>query len=369
MLVSLAVSFGLGFFAMSLAGLLTSSCGMGSVLDVGAVDDADGSGGDDGGTEGGSDGAASSVPNVVANPLPLPIVDKSKKYDLGTLGVDYRGKAHMHLLRLSKQERRNERSLVKTRDDRSSLANVWNFLMLREGDACAEDSTKTRRRTNYRHNRWGTSGFLRLAWGDLGANRRSRSCKHGPVAIDGSHRSGDALSVLSKFFFSAETQELESLETKELKGAGSLVLRRHHDATPMLLRFGALQDVLEPHARYLVRKTDARGLEQWTCVRFDEYKKQYPRAATNKGVVEVLGQSVELEWTTLARLGGQLLQNRRRLMAPPMLLQAGNANCIYEAFGKCNAMFTIEGLKRSYGFFFTSAPTKRHRTCESRRSF
>ena len=42
---------------------------------------------------------------------------------------------------------------------------------------------------------------------------------------------------------------------KTERGAGALVLGRHTDPTGVQLRFGRLQSILEPYARYLLKVT------------------------------------------------------------------------------------------------------------------
>ena len=83
-----------------------------------------------------------------------------------------------------------------------------------------------------------------------------------------------------------------------LGGEGSeckvALARRHHDATPMLLSFGRLEEALQPHARYLVRDVDSRGHTCWKPVSLTEYRKRYPRGSVASGVLEVFGQKMDI---------------------------------------------------------------------------
>ena len=71
--------------------------------------------------------------------------------------------------------------------------------------------------------------------------------------LEGTCRGLDAISATAMISFRAERSALEAWREEAMAGGVSCaVVHRHHDATPLLLRFGALQDAVFPHATYLV---------------------------------------------------------------------------------------------------------------------
>jgi hypothetical protein len=71
-----------------------------------------------------------------------------------------------------------------------------------------------------------------------------------------------------------------------------LVITKHYDATPLMLRFGRLQHLLCPHARYTVQDASRK----WKLIRFDEFRQLHPQASPAKGVLEFFIQEISLHW-------------------------------------------------------------------------
>ena len=111
----------------------------------------------------------------------------------------------------------------------------------------------------------------------------------------------------------------------ELCNAGCIVLDRGYDATPMLVRFGSLQSLLEPVARYLIKVPAARGGERWAAVPFETFRERCPGAQTSSGVVEIMAQRLDLRW-----MRGDSMEHRC-FHVPPMVLQQANSSCTFGA--------------------------------------
>ena len=95
---------------------------------------------------------------------------------------------------------------------------------------------------------------------------------------DGIDGSGHQLSFLSISACVADILQDREV-ARALTTMRTLVVLRGHDASPVTLQFGHLQDLIAPHARYLHKVDD-----QWRLLTYCEYialgKKARPRAGT-----------------------------------------------------------------------------------------
>ena len=252
----------------------------------------------------------------------------------------------MKWMRMRKRAKVKKSDLKKDTTKANLLAAVWDSIVLRDGD-----KTTLGESSNLHPNRWGTIPFLRVSWGDLGKNRCARGQGSGCVGIEETHRGSEALGLLAMFWHelekskASELLDVDATGADALSNAGACLIQRHYDCTPLFVRFGVLQDLLETHARYVIRTTDDRGFERWEVVTHEAYRKQYPRAATTKGVVELLGQSARLDWTSRATAENPVrLHSRRHIHVPPMFLQAGNANCFVDALSRASPLLSLGGI-------------------------
>ncbi len=105
--------------------------------------------------------------------------------------------------------------------------------------------------------------------------------------IQSGHRDLDALLTLAAIAHKAQENAVRSI-WDSIRESRCLVLQRGFDATPMLVRFGGLQDMLEKSARYLVKGVDVLGRPCWKAVPYADYRQLHPGQPTSSGVIEVL---------------------------------------------------------------------------------
>ena len=246
---------------------------------------------------------------------------------------------------------------IEVRNDESSkaataLATVWDGLVLRAGDSVSSNTC-----TNV--NRWNTPGFLTMAWKEL---RHRNEAARGHVGVFNSNRSAEALVLLGALTRAAQKAEIKSALDNCV--GETLMVRHHHDATPLVLNFGILQSMVESVARYPVQEEDARGMLRWKAVTYEEYKRRFPHASTTKGSLEVFGQMLDISWTS--RQSGLLEYEKRSVNIEPMILERGSANCISEASAKASPLLTLEGLAEialKFRWVFVAEVPDEHKAC------
>lgn len=105
-----------------------------------------------------------------------------------------------------------------------------------------------------------------------------------------------ALTVTASLLSRAQSASLDQfardLQARKVK---ALVLGVYYDATPMLVAFGALQEHIMPHARFL-RINEGTG--KWEAVSLERYVGMSGRAAPRFGVSEIFAQSNQLSYRT-----------------------------------------------------------------------
>ena len=98
------------------------------------------------------------------------------------------------------------------------------------------------------------------------------------------------------------------------------------DSTPIRVRFGQLQHLVYPHARYAVKGDD----ERWRLVEHNEYRKLKPGAPLGRyGVLDLLGLSITMTW-----MGPSFAIDGVRAFLPPTFLERSNASCLFAACNK-----------------------------------
>ncbi len=216
------------------------------------------------------------------------------------------------------------------------LARAWNSVVLREGDQVQIDGDEAPLRhqdSGPQSNKYTTAGVARMAWKAIGG----RDCRNqSGLDLQSSHRSLEALTTVAALTHSAQKLELEGLRGP-LAAAQAFFIQRSFDATPQLVRFGALQDVLEPFARYLVKHELPGGRHRWETVPFAEFREKHAGMATTSGIVEVFGQRAEIFWT----VDGGTTAERREFRTPPLVLQSGNSSCTLGALEGSHPMLKV----------------------------
>lgn len=109
----------------------------------------------------------------------------------------------------------------------------------------------------------------------------------------------------------------------------------------MLLRFGRLQEQLEPHARYLVRESRVGKGDVWLRLSLSAFRERCPRLATNSGVLEVMAQRHELRWALADDLESV---DNRVVLTPPMIVQSTSSSCTFECLEKAHEGMAVHDL-------------------------
>lgn len=182
--------------------------------------------------------------------------------------------------------------------------------------------------------------------------RRWRAVKTGPPlliqkaqpdvpgpAVQDTHRGMEALSSVASIWCIAQDAAARDLAASSWLSARYVCISRYHDATPCLLRYGRLQDSLEPVARYLVKDVDGAGRVHWKTVAHAEYRARAPRSQMRSGVLEVLAQSACVSY------GSDGATSMQRFTLPPRLLQNGKASTIATAVETAAPSLSVESLK------------------------
>lgn len=221
-----------------------------------------------------------------------------------------------------------------------ALAKAWNKKMgLRTGDnVCSEGSTsfagaRTRHKkrlsaaaSTSHPNQWTLQGLLSTAYRNVGGMPHARAGSSvGEIGETFSGRNLLALTTVASISCIAQRREVDKLiEDVRTNSIRSLVITSHYDSTPMAMLFGALQEIVMPHARYfhlneVTKKWEMKTLEQYTAI--------HKRGAPNMGVVEVLAQRMQIHYHHT----GSHTTHSRDIIVPPRLLQNQNASTLFNA--------------------------------------
>eukprot|EP00972_Heterocapsa_arctica_P081046 11942737-Heterocapsa_arctica.AAC.1 len=108
-----------------------------------------------------------------------------------------------------------------------------------------------------------------------------------------------------------------------------------------MLKFGQLQEALCPHARYTIRDSE-HG--KWKLVKFGDFRALHPRAAPSKVVLELMAQTVSLNWSQ--RGPPRNSRHARQITVPPQVLERADASTIYNAVEGCSSGLPLETILR-----------------------
>ena len=171
-------------------------------------------------------------------------------------------------------------------------------------------------------NSWTLSGTISIAFSCIGG-RSSRTLQPGAhVGVGCAGASAELLAACAITSVAQHAQAasisdwVDSIRSGQVQG---LYIGSYYDATPMLLGFGALQEQVMPHARFL--QLDAET-GRWRAVTFDKYRSLSKRSAPRFGVCEILAQSMVVAY----RIGH--IWHYRHIHVPPRIIQNQNASCI-----------------------------------------
>ena len=187
-----------------------------------------------------------------------------------------------------------------------------------------------------------TMGFLHDSWKYV--RQRETPNPGRECSVTGAtHRQSSHAAILASFFARAQRQKITT--DLDFKGDESVFVRWHHDATPLMLEFGALQPLLEQSARYLIREKDSRGISRWKAVPFEEYNKVHPGAGTHAGVLEVFGQLLDVIVTKPPRPESVEEELKHGIFIPPYILESTCADCLLDAAAAASDFVSLEGIR------------------------
>ena len=85
-------------------------------------------------------------------------------------------------------------------------------------------------------------------------------------------------------------------------------------------------------------KTPTDRGPRWTPVPFEVFREINPGAATSVGVLEVLGQLIDLRWQEPG------VVQHRHVYVPPSVLQKGNSSCIMASLEGASPQLSADSL-------------------------
>ena len=236
-----------------------------------------------------------------------------------------------------------------------ALRTVFNRRQLRHGDKVVDRDIRVPR--SVRSDQWDTRACQVVAYAHVGGRFGPRGEEH--CALGETHRLAELVSAVAAVHVAAQSRGLAEIlaDCRAGKFAG-LVLQRGYDATPWITRFGALQSIVFPWARYFVKEGTGQD-ERWkvparfslaakwaraalhaapACdrcrrkpvhtqvVTLDQWRELHKGSVPGVGCLDLLAQMVELSWVSL---NGEV--DRGDILVPPTFLQSGRASTIFAA--------------------------------------
>lgn len=227
------------------------------------------------------------------------------------------------------------------------LANFWNARVLRHGDRAGTPTSDMRCHPNT----YEITGVLNSAVREIGKGYASIK---GAVGIDSNRHKLEMLTLvaaLAKRLFDRASAYFKSAltsEGSECKNT-SLTVIRHYDATPVLVRFGRLQDNLVRNARYLKKLEPEPGRPaRWTTQSYADYRLEYPNSSPTMGIVQVLGQKARVCSITYdpANVMETAQTTVQHFMSGPRAMADGKATTTYDALETAfGTALKIDGMK------------------------
>ena len=115
------------------------------------------------------------------------------------------------------------------------------------------------------------------------------------------------------------------------------MLSRHFDPTPIKVRFGRLQGLLAPHARYLVPEG-----ERYRSVKFDEFRSFRPHVRVKYGVLELMAQQTEISFAV--GIGSSLVEQHKFVVkSKPVFMQAATASVTHTCVESSVPNVSVQG--------------------------
>ena len=152
-----------------------------------------------------------------------------------------------------------------------------------------------------------------------------------------SSRGGELPAFLAVVVDAAEISEAKRVLNEPMDYAHVM---ESFDATPWRVRCCRLQEMLLPHARYFLRETKDGRPDVWRSCTLAEYRRAFPNAPSNVGVLEVLAQRREIRWVSRDAAGS--VTHHRVVHMRPYILQNGSSSVLFSAVE--SGVFNVKDL-------------------------
>lgn len=220
------------------------------------------------------------------------------------------------------------------------LAAAWDHMVIRHGDRADTSAGGSAQPGTWTHgNTWTVPGLLRTAFSGVGGRQTRGSGENG---VNSTRRGLEAMLSVAGIATKMFSDAFGALRNR-MGGAACVVVTRHHDSTPLVLKFGRMEGHLAAHAKYLVLVDEPGGWPQWKAVGFDEFRRQNPHRACNMGVLEVFGQSAVVGLAGTGADDGIRIEVHDAI-CPPCVLERPTGSCILAAT-EHGSPGSVEGLK------------------------
>lgn len=217
--------------------------------------------------------------------------------------------------------------------DLQNLAAAWDKMVLRHGDKAALTPTPTASASSmgavWTHpNTYSIGGLVRGAFCEVGSSGRTLQ---GEVHVDGARHGVEMMQTmcgLIQHMYGAKEQGF----LRKLMVTPAACCLRHHDSTPMFLRFGKLGKTPRGNRPVL-----EEGCRPPRCVCQVDHN---PRRAPQMGVLEIFVQFGEVSYMEAGagETENAWIYQVQPLTVAPCVLMRGTASCIYDAVDKGTAL-------------------------------
>eukprot|EP00959_Pyramimonas_sp_CCMP1952_P114994 2404067-Pyramimonas_sp.AAC.1 len=233
--------------------------------------------------QGHPDAQAGGAPTLASLTRGLHLVSSSPTSSKSSFsGSLYGGPAHSQFLHACKRLKRSEDQRREDADAYEPLQTAWNEERLRSGTMVGHGDHALH------CNQYSPHQVLINSWLQIGKNKCLRE------GIDGHHRGLDMVAAVSAAAIEDQTEWLSAELSRMQCLRASPVISKFYDCTPHRFRFGRLQAVLHPHARYPLLVDD-----RWTTVTLDDYLAAKPDAGPMRfGILELLAQGITCSYTS-----------------------------------------------------------------------
>ncbi|CAK0893379.1 unnamed protein product, partial [Prorocentrum cordatum] len=212
--------------------------------------------------------------------------------------------------------------------DKSMVGGAWNRGRMRYGDTINVEPPDGARALH--PNQFLASSVLTSAWKQVGKNKTMRS------GVDGTR--GRELAILSASASLISMRQDRFIEDRTESIQGPPVWSIFYDATPIRLKFGNIQDMVAPIARYPVQDKESK---EWRLVTYSEYRRLMPRRPEPRfGVLEVFVQGLTCHYLTT---DGVLEGFRSYCM--PKALESNNCSVLLKATESSTPTFSRDKLR------------------------